>query len=239
MRRYVLSPKGRRLHRTLGLIFGIYLVTAALSGIAHNVIALAFPPPPPAQTPGDIALPTAGITPAEAARVAGGATTVAAIDIRMIGGQAVYQLVLPGATNPIYIDAASGTRRQDVDARYAAEIAGRALPGRLLTNTAYLTAFDDEYSQMYRTLPVYRFDAAGDDGARIYVSTATGGVTFWTNDARQALGAVFRNLHMLSFLGNHPAQMWILIVFAVGATAMAGLGLAMVWARDASRRNKA
>jgi len=63
--------------------------------------------------------------------------------------------------------------------------------------------------------------------------------SFWATDARQALGAVFRNLHMLSFLGNHPAQMWILIVFAVGATAMAGLGLAMVWARDAGRRNKA
>ena len=238
MRKFVLSPKGRRLHRVLGLVFGIYLVTAALSGIAHNVIALAYPPPPPALPPGDMSLDAAIVSPAEAARRAG-VQDVTAINVRAIGGRVVYQLLPAAAAKPVYVDAASGAVNGSLDARYAAEIAGRALPGRHLTNTAYLTAFNDEYSQMYRTLPVYRFDAEGDGGARVYVSTATGGVTFWTTDARQALGAVFRNLHMLSFLGNHPAQMWILIVFAAGATAMAGLGLVMAWARDNGRRNKA
>lgn len=235
MRKFVLSPKGRRLHRVLGLIFGIYLITAALSGIAHNVIALAYPPPA-ALPPGDVGIEAAIISPAEAARITGIASTVAAVNVRTIGGNVIYQLLSTTAARPVYVDAATGAVHNNLDARYAAEIAGRALPSQRLSNTAYLTAFDAEYTQMYRTLPVYRFDAVGDDGARIYVSTATGGVTFWTNDARRTLSAIFRNLHMLSFVGNHPVQMWILIVFAVGATAMAGLGLAMVWARDSGRR---
>lgn len=239
MRKFVLSPKGRRLHRALGLIFGIYLITAALSGIAHNVIALAYPPPPPALSPGDVGVEAAIISPAEAARIAGIGNSVAAVNVRTIDGNVIYQLLPAAAAQPVYVDAATGAVHNNLDARYAAEIAGRALPGQRLSNTAYLTAFDDEYTQMYRALPVYRFDAAGDDGARVYVSTATGGVTFWTNDARRTLSAIFRNLHMLSFIGNHPVQMWILIVFAVGAMAMAGLGLAMVWARDNGRRNKA
>ncbi len=236
MRKFVLSPKGRRLHRVLGLIFGIYLITAALSGITHNVIALAYPPPPPALPPGDVGIEAAIISPAEAARLAGIGSAVAAVNVRTIGDKVIYQLLSATADRPVYVDAATGAVHNNLDACYAAEIAGRALPSQRLSNTAYLTAFDAEYTQMYRTLPVYRFDAAGDDGARIYVSTATGGVTFWTNDARRTLSAIFRNLHMLSFVGNHPVQMWILIVFAVGATAMAGLGLAMVWARDSGRR---
>lgn len=231
MRRFVLSPKGRKLHRSLGLIFGIYLITAALSGVAHNIMALLYPSLPPIKPAAHLSLPPHGLDPAAAARQAGVWSAIERLEVRAIGGRPVYQFITADAERPRYVDMATGQTLADADRKHAAEIAARALPHAAVINSAYLTAFDAEYGRKNQILPVYRFDADDDARTRVYISTATGTVVYATNDARATLSALFRNLHLLAFLNNHDLQMWILLALALGALAMAGLGMAMLWVR--------
>jgi hypothetical protein len=60
------------------------------------------------------------------------------------------------------------------DGRHAAQIASSFLGGAKIRKTDYVTTFTNEYTNIFRVLPVSRFDTDDDLNSRVYVSTAIG-----------------------------------------------------------------
>lgn len=233
MMRFLLSPKGRRVHRALGLVFGLYLLAAALSGLSHNLMSAFFMPPPPARSSATFDLPSIALSPRDAVTRLQGvdAATVEGVNLRVIDGAPWYQLFLRGQKVPAYVRATDGAVDGEADARHAAEIARGIFPGATPTLTARLDAYDDEYIAIYRLLPVYRFDVADGKGSRVYVSTVTGSAAFATTDGRQAISNFFSIVHKLNFIKNKTLKLTLLTIFAAGAILTVLWGLLMWVAR--------
>lgn len=226
--RNMMSPRGRKLHRILGLVFGSYVLLAALSGISHNLMSAFFPAPPPARSTGMVAVDAITLTPAEAVAIAG-AGSVEAVNLRMIGGAPWYQVFFADDPAPRYVQAGSGVLDPAMDERHAREIAARMFPGSTPTLTGRLDDFDGEYLNIYRLLPVYRFEIDDGRGSRAYISTVTGSAAFATNDARQMVAGFFSNVHKLNFISHTPLKLTLLSILAVGAIVTVIYGFLM-WA---------
>lgn len=231
MRRYLLSPRALWLHRKLGLVFGIYIALAATSGISHNIMSTFFTPPPAARPTAELTFSDDVITPAAAATIAAPEQPVNAVNIRVINDTLWYQILPAGAHAPAYVRAADGQPDPGADRRHAAEIAASAFPDYTVTESDYLTGFTHEYANIFRILPVYRFDVDDGNGTRVYVSTMTGSATLITNDMRQGISSFFSNVHKLNFIPNHTVKVSLLTFLAVGSFLTICFGLAMLIAR--------
>lgn len=228
--RKLMSPRGRRVHRILGLIFGSYVLLAALSGISHNLMSAFFPAPPPARSSGMVAVDTIALTPGEAVAAAG-TGSVDAINLRMIAGAPWYQVFFSDDPAPRYVQAESGALDPGMDEIHAREIAARMFPGSTPTLTARLDQFEGEYLNIYRLLPVYRFEFNDGRGSRAYISTVTGSAAFATNDARQMIAGFFSNVHKLNFISHVPLKLTLLSILAFGAIVTVAYGFLMWLAR--------
>ena len=213
----------RRLHRWLGLIFSLSILASALSGVLHTIMAHKQPPPPAVKPSGSFLDPSAiRFGPAEAMKnLPADFGNVAAINLRMIGGEPWYQIY--GASPvPSYVSALDGRIDPSQDEKYGAEIAERFLGGAKAAKTDYLTSFNKEYINIFRVLPVYRFNSEDGRGTRVYVSTTTGSVTRYTNDQMQFEANVFTNFHKLAFIPDRTTRD-IVLVTLTGGTALAAL----------------
>lgn len=224
-----MSGRIRNVHRGLGLIFSVTILVSASSGILHQVMARTQPPPPKPRPHGTVDLTRLTFPLSEAvARLGASASSVHAVSVRTINGRSWYQFLLEGSERPVYLDAEDGAPGPDADERYAMDIAARYLgPEMRLKNTAYLTEYDAEYLNIFRILPVYRFDA--DDGrhTRVYVSTMTGSVTRHTDDAKQFEASIFSNLHKFQFIQNKDWRDAALITVTAGAAVVSMLGIVL------------
>lgn len=222
----------RRLHRSLGLIFSISILMSSLSGVIHTVMTRTQAPPPPARPSGgglDPAAIRVGV--AEAiAKLPAGAGAVQAVNLRGISGDPWYQIYTAAGGVPAYVSAADGRVDAAQDEKYAAEIASAFLGGAKVAKTDYLTAFNGEYINIFRVLPVFRFDAGDGMETRVYVSTTTGSVTRHTDRQRQFEANVFTNFHKLGFIPDKNARDIVLAVLTGGAAlaAIAGIVLFVV-----------
>jgi hypothetical protein len=218
----------RRLHRWLGLLFSLSILTSSLSGVLHTVMTRTQSPPPPARPSGGGLDPTAiRVSAAEAmAKVPADAGPVQAVNLRGIGGEPWYQ-IYAGQGAPLYVSAADGRADDAQDERYAAQIASAFLGGGTVRKTDSLTAFNNEYINIFRVLPVYRFDTGDALETRVYVSTTTGSVTRHTDRERQFEASVFTNFHKLGFIKNRDARDWILAALTGGAALAALAGIAL------------
>jgi uncharacterized iron-regulated membrane protein len=218
----------RRLHRWLGLIFSVSILMSALSGMLHTVMTRTQSPPPAARpSGGGLDAAAIRVSAAEAmAKVSAGSGPVQAVNLRGIRSEPWYQLYAgPGA--PLYVSAVDGRVDPAQDERYAAEIATAFLGGASARRTDYLTAFNSEYLNIFRMLPVYRFDANDGLETRVYVSTTTGSVTRHTDRQRQFEANVFTNFHKLGFIPNKDARDWILAGLTGGAALAAFAGIVL------------
>lgn len=213
----------RRFHRWHALVMSVVVLMSACSGLIHTWMAHNQPPPPPARPAGEVDLASVTVPPSALPGPAAG------VSLRSIGGQPWWQLMPAGGGPLRWFDARSGTEDTAADARYAAEIAGRALGGATVRQTAYLTAYDAEYITIFRILPVYRFDADDGRGTRVYVSTMTGSVTRHTDDARQFEAQTFSLLHKWMFIPNRTVRDWALMTAMAGLVVLAGSGLLLFW----------
>lgn len=217
------------LHRTLGLVFFVGLLTSAGSGIIHTVMTRTQSPPPKALPSGaPIDLAKVKLSPAQAvAALPPENASILALNLRTIGGQPFYILRPTGQKLTVYLDAESGQIATEADAQFAAEIARKFLAGAEVKQTDYLTAFTREYISIFRILPVYRFDAADGKGTRVYVSTMTESVTRYTDNQRQLEADIFSNFHKLAFIPQKDWRDWTLVTLTAGTllTAIAGLAL--------------
>ena len=213
----------RRLHRWLGLIFSLSILASALSGVLHTIMANKQPPPPAVKPSGSFLDPSAiRFGPAEAMKkLPPDFGNVAAINLRMIGGEPWYQIYGPSPV-PSYVSALDGRIDPSQDEKYGAEIAERFLGGAKVAKTDYLTSFNKEYINIFRVLPVYRFNSEDGRGTRVYVSTTTGSVTRYTNDQMQFEANVFTNFHKLAFIPDRKIRD-IVLVTLTGGTALAAL----------------
>ena len=108
---------------------------------------------------------------------------------------------------------------------YAKEIASSYLGSTEAKQTAFLTSFNNEYINIFRILPVYRFDLADGKGTRVYVSTITGSVTRDTNDKKQFEASIFTNFHKLGFIPNKNVRDTVLTVITFAAFLISILGI--------------
>jgi hypothetical protein len=212
----------RKLHRYLGLIFSVSILMASGSGVIH-VIMTRTQSPPPAARPTSIPLDLTAIkvTPADAFPD----QPPAALNIRSIAGKPYYQAFT--AHGLTYVDASNGEKNLDADALYAKEIASTFLGSDQVKKTDFLTDYNSEYINIFRILPVYRFDLEDGNGTRVYVSTMTGSVTRHTDDSKQFEAKIFTNFHKLGFISNKNIRDWTLSILTGAAFLVSLLGIAL------------
>ncbi len=229
----ILNPKpGRRLfakvHRRLGLAFCLFTLVAAGSGLVHNMMSWTQPPPPRPVLGGKVSMDQVTVTPSDAAEALGGEVGgITAVVLREIGGAPWYQFYRTDQARPVYVHAGEGRRDDGIDLVYAEEIASRHLGGGAVRHTATLTAFDREYIEIYRILPVERFDAEDGLGTRVYVSTMTGTVTRHTDNHRQLQATLFSLFHKFAFIPNKNVRNAVLSLTTGGIFLVACSGLVL------------
>jgi uncharacterized iron-regulated membrane protein len=217
----------RRLHRWLGLVFSVTVFMSAASGILHTVMSRTQSPPPPAR-PSGVAIDASKVTVPLAGAVAklpDSKAVVEAVNIRQIGGEPWYQIYVRGTPGAFYVNASSGVLDKGQDEAYAAQVAAEFLGDRYVRKTDYLTKFNAEYVNIFRILPVYRFDANDGRGTRVYVSTTTGSVTRHTDDSRQFEASVFSNFHKWMFICDKDTRDVALVAVTSGILAVSCLGI--------------
>lgn len=230
----------RRAHRWLGLIFSIAVVTSAGSGILHQVMTRTQSAPPSVMPKGEgWDAEDIQVTVREAAsRLPNAGLKLTAVSVRQVGGEPWYQIFMEGEKTPHYVNAATGELDSGRDEIYASEIASRFLGGVPVRKTDYLTAFNKEYLNIFRILPVYRFDADDGKETRVYVSTMTGSVTRHTDKRRQFEANIFSNFHKLAFIPNKDLRDFVLVGMTAGVL-LAGLaGLILFFMTGFPRRRR-
>lgn len=222
-------PWIRQVHRWLGLVFSLSVLTSAGSGVLHNVMTRTQSPPPPARpSGGGLAPEKIRIPVAEAlAKVPAQNGAVQAVNLRGIGGEPWYQIYAAPGTPTQYVSAVDGRVDPSQDEKYAAEIASAFFGGAAVRKAGYLTAFNREYLNIFRVLPVYRFDVDDAAHSRIYVSTTTGSVTRHTDDERQFEANIFTNFHKLGFIPNKDLRDLALTTLTFGAFLVSVLGIVL------------
>lgn len=232
----------RKAHRWLGLAFSLTLLMSSGSGVLHVVMTRTQAGPPSARPSGQGLDPAAIlITPAEAVAKTSAANVgkpLVAINIRNITGQPFYQIFHAGNTAPQYINAVDGSLNSDTDEIYAAQIASAFLNGKSVRKAGYLTSFNNEYINIFRILPVHRFDAGDELNSRLYVSTTTGSVTRHTDDKKQLEASIFTNFHKLGFIPNKDARDWILSIITGATFLISLLGIALFFLTKPRKRSK-
>ena len=226
----------RKLHRWLGLAFSISVLMASGSGVIHNIMTRTQAPPPQAKpSGGGMDVKAIQISVADAVAKLGGHAEAQAVNLRGIGGQPWYQIYVKDAKGPQYVSAIDGRVDPAQDEAYAAEIARNFLAGAEVKKTDFLTAFNMEYLNIFRILPVYRFDAGDALETRVYVSTTTGSVTRHTDKERQFEATIFTMFHKLGFIRDKDMRDLVLTVLTLGTFLVALLG---VWLFFVTRLRK-
>ena len=225
-------------HRWLGLFFSVTVFMSAGSGILHAIMARTQSAPPPVRPTGP------GIDASRVTVTLAGAATklpdpkgvVEAANLRQIGGEPWYQIYTRGTPGAFYVNASDGRPGPNQDEAYAAQIASEYLGVSSPARTDYLTEFNAEYVNIFRVLPVYRFDAADGKGTRVYVSTTTGSVTRHTDDSRQFEASVFSNLHKWMFVPGKDARDAVLVGVTAGILVVSALGIILFFLTGPPRR---
>ncbi len=228
----------RKLHRWLGLLLSLCILMSAGSGVLHNLMSRTQPPPPPAKPGGGaLALNQIKIPLSEAEKRFRASlqpplneADVIAVNVRTIAGVPWYQVFLQSAPIPTYVNTTTGEIDASADEVYAHQIATDFLGGMSVTKTDYLSSFNKEYINIFRILPVYRFDVADGKGTRVYVSTVTGSVTRHTDNQKQWEANLFSNLHKWMFIHNKNTRDLLLTTTTGGIFLLAALGIVLFFA---------
>jgi hypothetical protein len=224
----------RKSHRLLGLMFSVTILMSSGSGVVH-VVMTRTQAPPPATQPTESTIYTAQIriTPADAFKD----RSLTAISIRNIGGEPFYQATLPDHQGLTYVSAVTGRSDPQADARYAKQIASAFLSSEHVVQTEYLTDYNSEYINIFRILPVYRFDLKDRKGTRVYVSTMTGSVMRHTDNQKQFEASLFTNFHKLGFIPNKNLRDGVLVTITAAAFLLSLLGIVLYFLTSPRKRS--
>lgn len=229
----------RKAHRWIGLVFSLSVLMASSSGILHNVMSRTQSPPPEARPAGLVDPSDIHVSVSEAVlRLDDPTVKLQAASLRSISGKPWYQLFIEKSKKIFYVSAFDGRYDNDQDEVYAQQIASEYLGGAPVRKVDYLTAFNNEYINIFRILPVYRFDSDDKRGTRVYVSTMTGSVTRHTDDRRQFEAAFFTNIHKFGFIQNKDVRDFVLVSSTLGIFLIAVIGVLLFFLTKPGRRKK-
>lgn len=218
----------RKAHRWLGLAFSLTVLMSSGSGLLHTIMTRTQSTPPPARpSGGGLDASAIRVSVADAIKHLPADSYAIAVNVRTIEGQPWYQIFISSSPAPIYVSAIDGRVDPRQDEMYGREIARSFLGGKEATKTDFLRQFNNEYINIFRILPVYRFDAKDGLGTRVYVSTTTGSVTRHTDDRRQFEATAFTNFHKFGFIPNKDVRDWTLGILTAGAFAVSLLGIVL------------
>ncbi len=220
--------KVRFAHRWIGLIFSVSVLMASSSGVLHNIMSRTQSPPPEVRPAGLIDSGDIKVSVSQAvSKLPDPTIKLQAVSIRSIDDEPWYQFFVEGTKDIAYVSAKDGRYDSRQDEVYASEIASRYLGGVPVRKTDYLTSFNSEYINIFRILPVYRFDSNDGKGTRVYVSTMTGSVTRHTDDQRQFEASFFTNIHKFGFIKNKDMRDLILTLSTFGIFLVSVLGIVL------------
>ena len=221
------SLKIRKIHRWIGILFSFSALLASGSGVVHNVMTRTQAPPPAARPAGEsFNLSAINISLKEAAeKLFSNHAPIHGISFRVFNGDPWYQFLLEGDQLPFYVNARTGDVDMYSDEKYAREIAEKYLSRKNLVSVKRLVNFDSEYLNIFRILPVYRFDTQDPVNTRVYVSTMTGSVTRFTDDKKQIEASIFTNFHKLGFIKNKDLRDFVLTTTTAGIFVLSLFGV--------------
>jgi hypothetical protein len=218
--------KIRKLHKYLGLIASIYVLLAVISGIIHIVMANFFTPPPPIMPENVVGIEKISIPFSEIIKeLPKNFGKVNSVNFRTIKGKLYYQFISDKPAKPRYINALSGKLEKNMDIIYAKEIAKKYLNNSNINQTEFLTNFTNEYLNIFRILPVYKFEAKNKLKEKVYVSTITGSVTLYLNKYRSFSQATFSLMHKFQFIQNKIIRDTLLALSALSVLFVSMLGV--------------
>lgn len=215
----------RKFHRWVGISCALYALMAVISGVTHIVMTWSFPAPPPVTPTGTVPLKQAVLPLSALAERLPPGTEARGVNLRQVDGILWYQIVGGPNEPPLYLNAATGEIGDEVDKNYARQIAAEFLKTDALEQTDYITSFNNEYLNIYRVLPAYRFDQMESNGVRVYVSTITGSVTLYLNTPRAFSQKLFSVLHKFSFIPHKGVRDAMLMLAALSVLVTTIMGI--------------
>ncbi len=213
-------------HRRLGLLFGLFMLLWALTGILHPIMSATQPQPakrmpPPQQLDFSKALPIPRVL---AQHHIKSVSQIQALQFN--ASHMVYRIQQPQQHIAQYYDSQTGAiipYAEQQDAQHLAQwYVG--LHATHVRSSTLVTQFDDDYPRVNRLLPVWRIDF--DNGTRAYVEPSQRRLATLSNDAKMWMARIFRLGHTWSVgQGSWWGQQVLMKVVLIGLLAMSVLGL--------------
>ncbi|WP_027467826.1 hypothetical protein [Deefgea rivuli] len=239
------QPLLRRVHRKMGLLFGIAGLCIASSGLIH----LWFSRTPPAvlapkaltSLPALHQIP-AGVTSLTAVNVAGQALWLVQGAAKPVaGGEHAHHTAAPAAPNalPTYLNhhgqPVAGAAQQHAADLVRAMGVGMELEKAPIQSVELISKFAGEYGFFQKRLPVYRVSLANAAQSTWYIEPATGQFSTLVEQRDRLEGYSFAYLHKWHWLDGlgKDARDVILASFAAANVALAVMGLLLLRRRRA------
>lgn len=241
-------------HRRFSLIIALPLVLSAGSGFFHPIMTNIRPTvatqglTPVAVDSSQLLIPLAAAL--DSSRI----TTINRMRMIHIDTNWFYQVQRGVDDVPVYVSTRTGRRLPNGDYLYAQYLARQFLEGKVQTgpmdmssmhdccgaatacvmnapgskvvSVSRLEAFDEEYPEVNRLLPVYKVAFNRADGIRIYVETMQDRFALAVDNRRAAFNRVFQYIHTyqwLDFLGKAKQLVEFLFIGLAFVTTMLGV----------------
>jgi hypothetical protein len=207
----------RRVHRWLGLLFALTLLSFPLSGAVHALHRSDAGPPERIEA----AFPVVAL---------GWLPNVAlGVSLAWLDGRPHWRVVRESGVD--WLDAQTGARTKDGELRRARELASAyaSRPDAEIASTQLVTRFTDEYGFIRKRLPVVRVEFRDPDAPLVFVDPASGALAarLTRGDLREQW--IFNKIHKWSFadpLGPN-ARDALVATAVLGNGTVAALGLAL------------
>lgn len=207
--------KLRKFHSIIAIVVVAYVLMATLSGMLHIIVSYSKPPTPTAR---------AAFSPSffeqfkEIKKPEKQNENVTGITLKEFEGAPWWQVTFTSGA-PIYFHGVNLTQNEGMDKKLAMGIAQEVNAKDKIKSIDYVEAFNHEYMSIFRILPVYRVEFENAGKEVVFVSTATGGVTLYTNKYKKITSEAFSMLHKFSFIHHKPVrdviQMALLLLIVV------------------------
>ncbi len=198
-------------HQWLGILTCIGILLWAISGISHPIMSRLQP------KPAAFAAPSAQFDLSEAVSVKTvleqqGIAKAKHVSLAQFSGHDYYRVSVDEAQPARYFNVMTGEALENGDIAYAKYLAQHftGKPVEEITGVELVTAFNDDYHEVNRLLPVWRVAFSSDQHLRAFIDTEQSRLGTLVNDTRYWLTQLFQFGHNWSFLNGAPVwQLWL------------------------------
>lgn len=230
-------PRLAPLHRWLGLLACLAVFSFALSGLMHPVMSRLQPQPVQRDAP-PVVLPQPALAPVAVLRRQH-IDQLTHLRLVQVDSDSAYR-VETGAGPARYFASTDGRELAQGEARHAETLARHASGDHhsAVSDLSLVTAFDGDYPEVNRLLPVWRVRLDRADGLTAYVDTRHNRLSTLQDDPKRLVQGLFLQLHNFAALDGLPwlrLPLMLLLLTAALTTTATGLLLFMRRRRAARR----